>query len=488
MNKQSIFLLISVLILFVFFYLILGFDGMYGQDGYEYLRYTKAIRIFILEGEHPGDYFWPLYYPIIGAILSLIISKTALALQLVSVLSLGVSAVYLNKILTLLFPKKKYTAEYVFVFFVLSPFVLRSALIVMSDMLSLLFLVLSIYFFVKYKESESLKNYYNVVLFSFLAVMTRYACAVIVLPFILSASFLFLKKIENYKHILFILVIVAFLFLPHYYIRYQNTTSFLNHQWLQTWSFSNFFKSNFSTVDGVSHNKFNNLLYAVSNFIHPYYIFTGILFLPILIFKNKPWKYQAIIIISLLLNGLFLAGIPFQNFRFLLLSFPLALVLFYPIFYRLIIYVKKKKSMQMIWVVISLIQILFIYKSMNALLNRNFFEKKMTKELEVYQNKTLYSFDIDIALQGRGLVFEYKNLWVQRYYNLSKNDLVLFHPVKFKKQWDGKNPILNYDYFMKNYQLEIEKELPDGWRLYIVKNRFNLDSKQNKKNRVKEIF
>ena len=85
---------------------------MYGQDGYEYLRYTKAIRIFILEGEHPGDYFWPLYYPIIGAILSLIISKTALALQLVSVLSLGISAVYLNKILTLLFPKKKYTAEY----------------------------------------------------------------------------------------------------------------------------------------------------------------------------------------------------------------------------------------------------------------------------------------------------------------------------------------------------------------------------------------
>ena len=248
--NPSIYLFIFPLI-FIFISRLIGFDGLYGQDSYEYLRYTKAIRNFILKGEHPGDYFWPVYYPIAGALTSLLTSKAAFALQLISILSFGLSAIYLNKLLSLLFVKRKYTISYILLFFILSPFVLKNALVIMSDMLSLLFLILSIFYFVKYKENEKVKSYYCIAVFSFLAVMTRYACAVIMLPFIVSASFTFLKKVKNYKHIPFLLILIGFLFLPHYYIRFQNTTSFLNHQWLQSWSFINFFKSNFSTVDNT---------------------------------------------------------------------------------------------------------------------------------------------------------------------------------------------------------------------------------------------
>ena len=37
-----------------------GFDGAFGQDPYEYLRYTDALKNWMVNGTHPGDYFWPI--------------------------------------------------------------------------------------------------------------------------------------------------------------------------------------------------------------------------------------------------------------------------------------------------------------------------------------------------------------------------------------------------------------------------------------------
>jgi hypothetical protein len=42
---------------------IVGFDGLYGQDSYEYLRYATAIHYYRPDGSHPGIYFWPVLFP-----------------------------------------------------------------------------------------------------------------------------------------------------------------------------------------------------------------------------------------------------------------------------------------------------------------------------------------------------------------------------------------------------------------------------------------
>ena len=156
----------TVLILFfipILFWLIIywgyGFDGLYGQDSYEYLRYANAIRNFILTGENPGDYFWPLYYPIFGAIVSLVIKNTVISLQLISVLSLSVSSIYLYKLMLLVFPfKKKITALYTILFFIFSPFVIRSSMIIMSDILATCFIILTVYNFYKFKINTTIFN------------------------------------------------------------------------------------------------------------------------------------------------------------------------------------------------------------------------------------------------------------------------------------------------------------------------------------------
>lgn len=68
--KSTLISPIFILVLFILIHLILDFDGLYGQDSYEYLRYTKALHFYFKTGIPPGDYFWPLFYPIIGSIFS----------------------------------------------------------------------------------------------------------------------------------------------------------------------------------------------------------------------------------------------------------------------------------------------------------------------------------------------------------------------------------------------------------------------------------
>lgn len=160
-----------------------GFDGVYGQDPYEYLRYAQSLRNFFIRGIPPGDYFWPVGYPLAGALLSLIIPNVGLCLQLITALSLGVIYVYSLKILALVYPSApKTTLVFTGVFMVVSPYMLRFGLTVMADMFTLATLVAGTYFtFVFVKKQSIYTLWVGLFLFS-TSVMSRYAVAIIILP------------------------------------------------------------------------------------------------------------------------------------------------------------------------------------------------------------------------------------------------------------------------------------------------------------------
>ena len=85
-----------------------------------------------------------------------------------------------------------------------------------------------------------------------------------------------------------------------------------------------------------------------------------------------------------------------------------------------------------------------------------------------YQGSTLYGFDYDVALEGRGLDFIYKNMYDEFYDDFKVNDLVLFKPPIVAKQWEGKNPMKNWNRLEQSYQLDIIKTFDDGWNLYQI--------------------
>lgn len=458
---------ISILIILILIRFIFKFDGLYGQDSYEYLRYTIALKNYYQTGINPGDYFWPLYYPILGSLLSFFV-KSDIALQFISITSLIITSLYIFKTIVLLNENKKHIPFYVFAFFCLSPIVFKIGVSSMSDMLSTLFIILFFYNGLVYSKKNKVSNLYYALIFGISAIMTRYAAFVVISPFGLYLIYLFIKRKENLKHVFAFIFIACLLFLPHFIIRQHNTTEFLNHNWLKDWSVTNFYKNSFTTVDGTSYNLLPNILYAFSSVYHPLYFLFGVVFIPFFIKAIKFSIEVKTLILSICTYGLFLAGIPFQNNRFLLLSFPLIIIILFSGFNFAFNKISNFSAQKVTMFIVITIQLILCYFSLMPILERNHLEREIAYKLENYQNKTLYSFDVDIALQGRGLNFDYKNLWIEEYRTFPNDALVLFHPTKFEKQWKDKNPIINWNNLINNYNLKVVHNLPEGWVLYKI--------------------
>ena len=100
--------------------------------------------------------------------------------------------------------------------------------------------------------------------------------------------------------------------------------------------------------------------------------------------------------------------------------------------------------------------------------DRNLLEKKIVTEMKPYQNKTLYVFDIDVAMQGRGLQFRYKNLFLERYVKFENEALVLINEKQITQQWKGKNPLINWENIQKKCVLVKLKTSDKNWSLYKI--------------------
>ena len=446
----------------------IGFDGLYGQDAYEYLRYTRALSSFMQEGISPRDYFWPIYYPLLGAILTYITSNTTLILQLISILSMGVATIYVYNIILLIYTKKRDAFIYAFIFFLCSPMVFKMGLLVMSDMLAMVFIVLCFYHSLNYIRDHFLKSLYLGFIFGVCAIMTRYASFVLLLPLALYIFYILITRRRHLFHCIFLVVLLSILISPHLYIKGHNSFSFIEHNALSKWSVLNFFKNSFITDQGYTAYRFPNIIYAFSNLFHPRYFIIGSILLPIFLLKKVYVKSQFILIVSIIFYSFFIAGIDTQNPRFLLLSFPLILIVIFPAFVFLLEKISSKKIKYISASLLIILQLVISIKGMNPILERNTLEKQVAKQIESYQKNTLYSFDIDIAMQGRDLDFNYKNLWIEAYQEFEEQALVLFHPTKFNKQWEDKNPMLNWHKIQKKYQLKILEECYGGWKLYQI--------------------
>ena len=114
-TKPYPYLLIGFSILVVIVLQIIDFNGLYGQDAHEYLRYTKHLKNSLLNFEKPDNYFWPVIYPLIGLLVSLISFSEMFGLQLISIVAYVITAAYIIKTLNLLY--KESSLVYVGLFF-----------------------------------------------------------------------------------------------------------------------------------------------------------------------------------------------------------------------------------------------------------------------------------------------------------------------------------------------------------------------------------
>ena len=461
--------LLSIFPFFIFFlWRGIGFDGLYGQDAYEYLRYANELSAHLTSKQALGFFFWPVYYPITGVLFEFILKDMSLALQLVSITAWSISTVCLHKIIQLLYPENKTSFPYIFLCFLLSPMVIRIGSIIMSDMLATCFILISCFHALKYMQRTQKIDLYIFSIVSVNALLTRYASFVILLPFFLSVAFSLWKNRKDWIHIFPLILLVMVFGFPHFYLKSQTSFEFFSHGALTNWSSLNLFKSTFWSEQGELSYTFPNIIYGFSHLFHPRYLSIGFILIPLFFIKKLYTSFNAILVSSFILYSLFIAGINTQNSRFLFLAFPFGLIILFPAFDFIVQKIISNKIKWFVFIALTVFQIGLVIKGMQVILKRNALEKSIAAQIKAHQKNTLYSFDIDIAMKGRNLDFEYKNLWIEKYSKFEEGTLVLFHPSKFQEQWKGKNPILNWNTLNENYNLKVLENCSEGWKLYQI--------------------
>lgn len=455
--------------LFIVVHFIFGFNGLYGQDSHEYYRYSRAITDFFKSGNSPGDYFWPVYYPILGAIFGFI-TDNLISLQLISAFSLSGSLFFLFKIMGEIFSGEKKYSIYILITFLLSPYVLRNSLVVMSDLLSIFFITASFYFFIDYLHKTQFKQIVFFSVFFTLAILTRYAALVVlIIPIVVIIS----QIIKNRKifHLLILLLTVLILSIPHILIRESAPLEFIRNSWLQHWSVSNFFENNFTSPEGTQNYRFPNIIYAFSSVFFPTYMVFGLV-LVVLAERNLPKnKFWLISLITVLIYAVFLAGIPFQNQRYLLLSYPFVVISVFPGYERLVNILQKKKILlYSVLLLMLMLQIFYCIYYFKPAYERNVLEREIADFVKNDTHKNVYTFDIDVSFMSYDVNKNVINMWKEKIVEFSFNSIVVFNEKKFTVQWANKNPMLNWNELNAKYTLQELRDFGNGWKAYEIRN------------------
>lgn len=460
---------LSSLIIILVSQLLFGFDGMSGQDPYAYASFSNNMLSFFAREEALEPFYWPQLYPFLGTVFSLGVFKVEWVLQFISMFSLLGSGYRLMQVVALKFTPNKTAQIIVFFLFVLTPYTLRQGLLTMSDSLNLFLLLSSLYYLLKYENTETFKS----ILLSFillgLAFNTRFVSLIFALPF----GLYFLRiLISNKKwiHILAGAGLLIFVVIHYLIVFYAPEVKVLRFPWYGDLSISNLFLSEFETPNGIQSYSFMNIVYILKPFFHFRF---NILLFPLLllsIIKLKTFKSKnayILIVVSWLIYNLVLAMFPLQMDRFLIISYAFSILLCIPAINWLVDSYKQFKVLGLILLLTGALGMLMVsVYSMKVIYRRNQLELKITDYLIEKDINALYSFDMDVALNYRIKEMNNINLWKDRIEDFNEAKFVLFNESKFEIQWESENPMENWNKLNHDKKLKIEKEFSQGWTLY----------------------
>ncbi|MDO8367317.1 MAG: hypothetical protein Q7T20_10995 [Saprospiraceae bacterium] len=458
---------------------LLNFNGLYGQDAHEYLRQSRVIFDRLQGLPIPplsiGDAEFAGVYPLFGALFRFLTGDSVLALQMVSWLAAAMGLLVFERLLALLAPGARTDSRWAFagLGLVFAPMFFRAGMTSMSDGLGLVFALATFLFGLRAFENRRGKDAVWTVAFAALALSTRYSLAALLLPLVIALTYYIVSK-KRWLLLLATICVGLAALAPHFWLKTGGTENPLGHSSLAQWSAVNFFKSSFvSSNGGISHYLLPNFLFLLFPLAHPGFclVLPGLFFL----FKKTDLVLPAkrILLGSIAVYLILLGGMPQQNLRHLLPAYVLLLPVLFPAWDRLYCYgfLFFRRLTRGVLITALSLQILSSSYYLLPCLSRNRLETGVAKELKAVlpPDATVYAFDLDVALRSYLPGVQFQNLWERRYPEFQKGSFVLFNE-SLRAQWQGQNPILNWDHLKENYSLELRKELPKGWQLWEIRN------------------
>lgn len=461
------FWLMMNLIIMSILYLAFGFDGVQGQDSHHYLQFSKCLGKGIFAGNSCSiDFQWPFLYPFLGALFSFF--NTHLVLLLLS----GISFAGVLTIVGQWWKGRPHVFLFQLLFVCFSPFLLRSSLLVKSDLLAAFFVFFASYLLCISVKKNRLQG--NLVLLTALvmsaAIFTRIVSIIPVVILLLCVFFAndgcrkFLKYIAVTVPILLLFLLVNNQFVP---ALFQDASA---NSLLNGWSFSNLFARSFSSIDGMSSYGLPNIIHVTKVLWYPGFIFLGTVFFFAAFSQRSADRFPFLVLcIPSIVYLLFLAFLPLQNDRLLLLVFPLLLTAFYPGFERTMSYLKNKRGLSIALMLLVLtVQLLLFVRAIRPAIELANLEREIGRELKDQEVQKLYVFGLQQALRTYSPEMELVSLWPRVIDDFSTDAHLLVNAASLTGQWAGKSPHLNYEKIQIENSLKKLKDFENGWVLYEV--------------------
>ncbi|CAG5087802.1 hypothetical protein [Parvicella tangerina] len=463
-NLKILLLLVGLGLMILLLLDSIGFDGLYGQDAYEYIRQARETKSALLNFSKPQDFYWAPGYPIALGLLDLAINNMVVSAQLMSVIVWSLTLFACWKVLTLF-----ESTQFSFVICIIasvgfSAYFFRICFTSMSDGLTTLFVTLTFYKFFQFETKRETKSLYWIIVFAALSVFTRYAAfPLILIP--ACFSFWILVKQKEWKFLFFggiTTVIFSTLFVL---LKDTSPNQILGHSIVKDWSIANYWKSSFKNEQG-------NLKYALPNIIYALYPFGHLGFLwltiPILLLNRKIsqiTKYKWVWI-SLGVYLLFIAGIPFQNKRFLVLTVPLVFMALIPSVLNLMARQKKRIVTTGFLGILVANLILSVY-SFEKVFYIQQQEQRLYAKISTFEIERLNTFEVDLALKQRGFKGVLINLWKVDSVEPQHGDYFLINSSKWGTQWNHHQLMKNVNKILSFEGIELVEEYENGWQLWL---------------------
>lgn len=439
------------------------YAGVSGQDAHDHWRLARAWMEWWDGGVRPQLAEHPHGYPILGALLGLSGVGGLWGLRLVSLLAFAALMLTLRAILYRSHGPgaMRRVDRYLLLAGATCPFLLRYAAMVMSDVTAMALLMGSFLALLRWLDRGRWPDVLCCMLLGMCSLCVRMAVAPVLL--VMGAALLLdLATARAVRLALFgMLAMVVGLLL----VRPGDPDVVGAHLWvpLTDWSPWNILAREHRSDDGLLSYQLPNALYVMKVFVHPGFLLLGPVLLPffrLADLAHRPVRWSAAALVAYIA---FIACMPFQNDRVLLLVLPFALLLLYPAYSRLEEWLRARRVHPAAWM--SVILVLQLVCAGYAL--RPFMEHaRVERELAIVVDR---SGADHVLTHGMGAAFgnlcpdvSVTELWYGELAVLEKGSLIVVKPAEMDRQWQGLPPAYNWSK-ARAQGMDTLVEHPAGW-------------------------
>lgn len=438
----------------------IDFNGFYGQDSHEYLRFAGALKENGLTKEVLEHFHWPVLYPFIAVVVSYLGLPLSWAMIAISFVSLVGIFIVLDKMIRLMYAGDSWLLLLIVstqVYFV------RAGFIGMSDILCTFFILLATYHLLLQRNEFKWYRIFTILLFGMCAVFTRYAAIILIVPIVMAVGLSIFHWMNRSQRIWVSLIIVFSLVALSFF---NNRLYLLSSDLWKEWSFNNVINLKGEGNSGDLSKWVPNIVYVFGGFFHIGFLSIGVLLIPFYKHVSK----NRFLWISVALYALLIVGLNTQNYRFLILTYPFVLLLVFPAFEQLLNWLRRKR-LELIFVAGTLLfNSAFFYYSFSKTYSVNAAERVISQAILSEKNpQPIYAFYVDQSFTTYGIENEVRNLYLQRYNSFEKGALVVYNEQKLTPQWKNTMVGENWERLKKSCELDTIITFETGWVIYEIK-------------------